>query len=133
MCGNMCDFGSANRDEGGKQGQNQKGLLTIDRSIKKDAFYLYKAYWSKESFVKLAGSRFVHRHKEKNAITVLSNLEKLELYVNNHLIAQSSNILPMTTFNDIPLLMGKKYHSRQRILQTWYCIPRCDDFISRKR
>ena len=104
---NMCDFGSANRDEGGKQGQNQKGLLTIDRSIKKDAFYLYKAYWSKESFVKLAGSRFVHRHKEKNAITVLSNLEKLELYVNNHLIAQSSNILPMTTFNDIPLLMGK--------------------------
>ena len=56
---NLCDFGSANRDEGGKQGQNQKGLVTIDRKIKKDAYYLYKANWSKESFVKLAGSRFV--------------------------------------------------------------------------
>lgn len=32
---NLCDFGSANRDEGGKQGQNQKGLVTIDRKIKK--------------------------------------------------------------------------------------------------
>lgn len=52
---NLCDFGSASRDEGGKQGQNQKGLVTIDRKIKKDAYYLYKAYWSKECFVKLAG------------------------------------------------------------------------------
>ena len=56
--------------------KNQKGLVTIDRKIKKDAYYLYKANWSKESFVKLAGSRFVNRHQEENTITVLSNLKK---------------------------------------------------------
>ncbi len=56
---NLCDFGSANRDEGGKQGQNQKGLVTIDRKIKKDAFYLYKAYWS-ETLLLTAKSRRMH-------------------------------------------------------------------------
>ncbi|MWK60556.1 glycoside hydrolase family 2 protein, partial [Pseudomonas otitidis] len=43
---NMFDFAADGRDEGGKNGENQKGLVTFDRKIKKDAFYLYKAYWS---------------------------------------------------------------------------------------
>ena len=42
---NMFDFGCAARDEGGVAGRNNKGLVTMDRKIKKDAFYLYKAYW----------------------------------------------------------------------------------------
>lgn len=43
---NMFDFGANIRDEGGVQGRNNKGLITYDRKIKKDAFYLYKAHWS---------------------------------------------------------------------------------------
>lgn len=104
---NLCDFGSANRDEGGKQGQNQKGLVTIDRKIKKDAFYLYKAYWSETPFVKLAGSRFVNRHKEKNTITVLTNLKKLELLVNGESVARTETVNPMTHFEGILLSKGK--------------------------
>lgn len=104
---NLCDFGSANRDEGGKQGQNQKGLVTIDRKIKKDAFYLYKAYWSETPFVKLAGSRFVNRHKEKNTITVLTNLKKLELLVNGESVAKTETVNPMTHFEGILLSKGK--------------------------
>lgn len=104
---NLCDFGSANRDEGGKQGQNQKGLVTIDRKIKKDAFYLYKAYWSEPPFVKLGGSRFINRHKEENTITVLSNLKKLELLVNDESVAKTENVNPMTTFEGIILSKGK--------------------------
>ena len=103
---NLCDFGSANRDEGGKQGQNQKGLVTIDRKIKKDAYYLYKANWSKESFVKLAGSRFVNRHQEENTITVLSNLKKLEVYVNGKLAGVKEQPEPMTNFT-VVLPMGE--------------------------
>lgn len=103
---NLCDFGSAARDEGGKQGQNQKGLVTIDRKIKKDAYYLYKAYWSKESFVKLAGSRFLNRHLEENTITVLSNLERLVLYVNGQQVAETDKVDPMTQFS-VQLPMGK--------------------------
>ncbi len=104
---NLCDFGSANRDEGGKQGQNQKGLVTIDRKIKKDAFYLYKAYWSETPFVKLAGSRFINRHKEKNTITVLTNLKKLELLVNGESVAKTETVNPMTHFEGILLSKGK--------------------------
>lgn len=52
---NMFDFGADGRDEGGKPGQNQKGLVTFDRKLKKDAFYIYKAYLSKEPFVHLCG------------------------------------------------------------------------------
>ncbi len=47
---NLFDFAADGRDEGGKHGVNQKGLVTMDRKTKKDAFYLYKAHWSKEPF-----------------------------------------------------------------------------------
>ena len=41
---NMFDFGADARAEGGENGQNHKGLVTIDRKYKKDAFYAYKAW-----------------------------------------------------------------------------------------
>ena len=55
---NMFDFAADGRDEGGAHGLNQKGLVSFDRKQKKDAFYLYKAAWSKESFVHLCGKRY---------------------------------------------------------------------------
>lgn len=103
----MFDFGSEIRNEGGEKGRNQKGLVTIDRKIKKDAFYLCKAYWSKEHFVKLAGSRFVNRHEELNDIVVLSNLAHIKLYLNGELAGEINNIEPMKKFNDIKLSSGR--------------------------
>ena len=38
---NMFDFGADARAEGGENGQNHKGLVTMDRKYKKDAFYAY--------------------------------------------------------------------------------------------
>ncbi|MGL5694366.1 MAG: glycoside hydrolase family 2 protein [Peptostreptococcaceae bacterium] len=104
---NMFDFGSSHRDEGGVQGKNQKGLVTIDRKTKKDAFYLYKAYWSSEPFVKLAGSRFVNRHKKENNIVVLSNVKNLKLYLNGSLVSEIERELPMSTFENIDLELGE--------------------------
>ncbi len=43
----MFDFASDLRNEGGTPGINDKGMVTYDRTIKKDAFYYYKAQWSK--------------------------------------------------------------------------------------
>jgi beta-galactosidase len=103
----MFDFGSEIRNEGGEKGRNQKGLVTIDRKTKKDAFYLCKAYWAKEPFVKLAGSRFVNRHEELNDIVVLSNLACIKLYLNNEFISKINNIEPMKRFNDIKLYKGE--------------------------
>ena len=64
-CWNMFDFGADGRNEGGKPGQNQKGLVTFDRKTKKDAFYIYKAYLSKEPFVHICGRRYADRKVDK--------------------------------------------------------------------
>uniref|UniRef100_UPI003FEE3987 glycoside hydrolase family 2 protein n=1 Tax=Gemmiger formicilis TaxID=745368 RepID=UPI003FEE3987 len=85
-CWNMFDFGADGRDEGGKPGQNQKGLVTFDRKIKKDAFYLYKAYWSKQPFVHTCGSRYVDRTEDVTEVKVYSNLPEVSLYKDGHLV-----------------------------------------------
>ncbi|MFI3229156.1 MAG: glycoside hydrolase family 2 TIM barrel-domain containing protein [Bacillota bacterium] len=79
---NMFDFGSAIRDEGGVQGRNNKGLITLDRKTKKDSFYVYKAYWSDEKFVHIGGERYVNRVVGKSTISVISNMEDIVLLVN---------------------------------------------------
>lgn len=78
---NMFDFAADGRDEGGACGLNQKGLVTFDRKIKKDAFYLYKAAWSRESFVHLCGRRYVDRTEEITEVKVYSNQPEVSLYV----------------------------------------------------
>lgn len=82
---NMFDFAADGRDEGGKHGQNQKGLVTIDRKTKKDAFYLYKAHWSKEPFIYIAGRRYINRNEKETNIKVYSNLNEVSLYINDSL------------------------------------------------
>lgn len=76
---NMFDFGSAARNEGGVRGRNNKGLITFDRKIKKDAFYLYKAYWSDEKFIHIAGERYLKRKIGETEIKVYSNLPEVTL------------------------------------------------------
>lgn len=78
---NLFDFAADGRDEGGKHGVNQKGLVTIDRKLKKDAFYLYKAYWSKTPFVRVCGRRYVERTEDVTEIKVYSNEQSVTLFV----------------------------------------------------
>lgn len=79
---NMFDFGSAIRNEGGTKGKNCKGLVTFDRKVRKDAFYFYKANWSKEPFIHICEKRFIHRHEDLMDIKVYSNLSRITLSVN---------------------------------------------------
>ena len=79
---NMFDFGADARAEGGENGQNHKGLITFDRKYKKDAFYAYKAWLSKEPFVHICSKRYIDRVEDKTKITVYSNCPEVELFVN---------------------------------------------------
>ena len=79
---NMFDFGCAARSEGGAAGRNNKGLVTIDRKTRKDSFYIYQAYWSKEPMVHIAGRRYAQRVGETTEIKVYSNQERVTLYLN---------------------------------------------------
>lgn len=86
---NMFDFAADGRDEGGAHGVNQKGLVTMDRKLKKDAFYLYKAAWSQEPFVHLCGRRYVDRCEAVTQVKVYSNQSRVALYVDGELFQQT--------------------------------------------
>ena len=79
---NMFDFGADARAEGGENGQNHKGLVTMDRKYKKDSFYAYKAWLSDEPFVHLCSKRYIDRVEDVTKITVYSNLPEVELFAN---------------------------------------------------
>lgn len=83
---NMFDFAADNRDEGGIKGRNNKGLVTYDRKIKKDSFYLYQAYWKEEPMLHIAQKRYKYRCEAETSILVYSNLEEIELFIDDQFI-----------------------------------------------
>ena len=87
---NMFDFGADARAEGGENGQNHKGLVTMDRKYKKDSFYAYKAWLSDDPFVHLCGKRYIDRVEDVTKVTVYSNLPEVELFVNGESIGKKT-------------------------------------------
>ena len=80
---NMFDFGAANRTEGDRPGINDKGLVTRDRKVCKDAFYFYKANWNEEPMVYIEGRRNTLRLRPQTEVMVFSNASSVTLSVNN--------------------------------------------------
>ena len=79
---NMFDFSSDRRNEGGVKFLNSKGLVSHDRSLRKDAFYYYKAVWSKEPFVHICSQRFIKRARKAIDIKVYTNQSSVVLTIN---------------------------------------------------
>lgn len=88
---NMFDFGCDARNEGGESGQNHKGLVTIDRKYKKDAFYAYKAWLSDEPFVHICGKRYVDRVEDVTKVTVYTNQSSVELFANGQSLGKKES------------------------------------------
>ena len=84
---NMFDFAADARNQGGEPGMNHKGVVTFDRKTKKDSFYCYKAYWSKEPFVHLCGKRYIDRAETMTSVKVYSNCKEVTLYANGEKVA----------------------------------------------
>jgi beta-galactosidase len=79
----MFDFAVSTRHEGGVQGRNDKGLVTADRTIRKDAFFYYKANWSDEPVLYLTSRRYTERTNAVTDVKLYSNAPEVELFVNN--------------------------------------------------
>lgn len=90
---NMFDFGAAHRTEGDRPGINDKGLVTHDRKVKKDAFYFYKANWNPEPMVYIAGHRSVNRVKPVTEVQIFSNCAEVTLKVNGQIIKKCSRMV----------------------------------------
>ncbi len=104
---NMFDFAADARDEGGVVGRNNKGLVTYDRLTKKDAFFIYKAYWNEEPMVHVCGERFVDRGPEQRAVTVYTNCETVTLVVNGKDVETKGAVDHAVVFENVALIDGE--------------------------
>lgn len=78
------DFGTPLRPENAIPYMNQKGL--VDRAgNKKDAFYVFKSYWSKDPFTYIESHTWTEREGPKDLarhVSVYSNCKEVELSLN---------------------------------------------------
>ena len=79
---NMFDFASDGRNEGDTPGRNDKGLVTYDRQVRKDAFYWYKANWTTNPMVYITGHTFTNRLTNAITAKVYANCDSVELFLN---------------------------------------------------
>ena len=91
---NMFDFGADARAEGGENGQNHKGLMTMDRKYKKDSFYAYKAWLrdpAEAPVLHICGKRYIDRVEDVTKVTVYSNFPEVELFVNGESLGKQTS------------------------------------------
>ncbi|HUE37654.1 MAG TPA: DUF4982 domain-containing protein, partial [Candidatus Acidoferrum sp.] len=104
----MFDFTSTVRHEGGVPARNDKGLVTADRKIKKDAFYFYKANWSDEPVLYIASRRFTERANAVTNVKIYSNANKVELFVNGTSLGiNGGSTNCVFVWNDVTLKPGE--------------------------
>jgi len=102
------DFQSFIRNEGDTAGINDKGLLTYDRKVKKDAFFFYKANWNPEPMVYITNRRFTERKEAQTDVKVYTNLPEATLYLNGKKMGkQKKNELGIMVWKDIRLDKGQ--------------------------
>lgn len=102
---NMFDFGCDAREEGGVAGRNNKGLVTLDRKVKKDIYYLYQAYWSKKPVLHICSKRYAKRPQDAITVKVYSNLSEIELFVDGLLMDKKEGG-HVITFENVKLKEG---------------------------
>jgi beta-galactosidase len=102
----MFDFAVDGRAEGDHAGINDKGLVTHDRQMKKDAFYFYRAVWSKEPTLQIASKRFLVRGVEKIPVKAYTNAPKASLTMNGMVIGEKTGDNGTVVWDNVPLKMG---------------------------
>jgi beta-galactosidase len=76
------DLASAGRHEGDRRGINDKGLVTYDRQVRKEAWYWYQAWWSDRPMLHITSRRFTQRADPTATVKVYTNAEAATLFVN---------------------------------------------------
>jgi len=79
---NLFDFASDSRNEGDLTDINEKGLVSYDRTVAKDAFYFYRANWSARPTLHLVGRRYTDRAYAVLDVKAYSNATQARLSLN---------------------------------------------------
>ena len=103
----MYDFASDNRDEGDRRGINDKGLVTRDRRVMKDAYWFYKANWNPEPMLWLSGKRLVRTNADKVMVRGFSNVGEVTFVLNGREYGKlAPDAVNTVTWRDVPLREG---------------------------
>lgn len=73
-------------ERGGVPARNMKGLVTIDRKVKKDSYFWYKANWSTDLVLYITERRNNDQEKQQTSITVYSNIGTPTILLNGEKI-----------------------------------------------
>lgn len=79
---NLFDFASDSRREGDQTDVNDKGLVSYDRTVVKDAFYFYRANWSARPTLHLVDRRYTDRVHAVLDVKAYSNAARAQLWLN---------------------------------------------------
>jgi len=102
------DFSSDGRDEGDGPNRNDKGLITIDRKLRKDAFYFYQANWAQTPVLHIASRRMTPRKQASTEVKIYTNGVQVELRVNGKSLGkQSPDDLRICRWTSVQLAPGE--------------------------
>jgi beta-galactosidase len=102
------DMQSSIRHEGDTEGINDKGMVTYDRSTKKDIFYFYKANWNPEPMLYLCSRRFTERSEAAVEVKAYTTLSEVTLYVNGKRVGKARrDDLHRVRWENVPLEVGE--------------------------
>jgi beta-galactosidase len=78
----LFDFASDSRNEGDLTDINEKGLVSYDRTVAKDAFFFYRANWNTRPTLHLVGRRYTDRAYAVLDVKAYSNAAQARLSLN---------------------------------------------------
>jgi len=101
------DLASAGRHEGDRDGINDKGLVTYDRQVRKDAYFWYQALWSRAPMVHLTNRRFSPRPAGLVTLRAYTNGTRATLWVDEMPQGEATVVDHVATWPAVPLAPGR--------------------------
>ncbi len=102
----LFDYASidAHRSAGGV---SDMGIVSFNRQVRKDAFYLYKANWNnEEEFIYIAERRWASRINKNQTIKVYTNMPEVDLIVNGEFIGTKEAVDGIVIWEGVELQRG---------------------------
>lgn len=83
------------------------GVVSFNRQVRKDAFYLYKAHWNtNDDFLHIAESRWARRADKQQSIKIFTNLPDVELTVNGKFLGSKEVVDGVALWQDVEMEFG---------------------------
>ena len=83
------------------------GVVSFNRQVRKDAFYLYKARWNtNEDFLHIAEKRWARRTDTLQTIKVYTSLPEAELTVNGNFLGSKESVGGVVVWEDVDVERG---------------------------